>query len=341
MSLENKPSDGSPAVEMPWTYILRVNGVPTTLSDGVDGEGFRWSPQGEWKPLQDDGLMTVQEECVRMHDHLATRIFGSLSHYYSKMIMLPRFVLEAGLNSEAAVSRDQFEQLLVGMGNQIPELNRFLYLYDCRMLVSSIQECSKEVSQLTGEFYRCLNIEPFFPTGVYDGDDVRWTSSPTITYLFATLGFIFIRMHSLLDYLAKLAREVDAICEDFRSYPRLKSANFLFGDKRRLKVNERAGTVFEKCDLIDEIETVRNRLIHDGLLDDMPKAYEVISDGKVTERFVLMPDRTGRQFDSYRGRRLFYGREDKINLRLTGVVRDFHQRQAATLREIRPASSAT
>jgi hypothetical protein len=320
---------------LPWEAVLRLDGVPTKRQHVERGHGFIFDPQGHWRPLQDDNMLAVQEECVRLRDELAAKIFGDLSSYYANLPMLPRFVLEAGLNSESPLPCSIFEQWVTTLRDKIPELNRYLYLFDCRMLVSSIQECSKEVSQLTGEFYRALNFDPFFPNVPSDKDDVRWTSSPTTTHLIAVLGFIYIRMHSLLDYQAKLAREVEQLRTDFRTYPRLASANFVFGDRRRLRINGAAGSLFEDSDEVDEIEVVRNRLIHEGLLDDMPKAYEVFKAGKAVERFVLMPDRSGRRFESFKGRRLFYSREDKINLRLASLVRGFHARQLTTLKGIR------
>ncbi len=142
-------------------------------------------------------------------------------------------------------------------------------------------------------------------------------------------------MHSLLDYLTKLAREVESLRTDFATYPKLASSNVLFGDKHKLRIGNHAGTLFETCDEVAEVERIRNLLIHDGLLDDMPKAYEVIKKGVAIERFVLMPDASGAQFERFKNRRLFYSREDKINLRLTGLVRAFQRRQIETLKAIR------
>jgi hypothetical protein len=58
-------------------------------------------------------------------------------------------------------------------------------------------KCTKEMTQLVGEFYRILNCEPFFTPGVHVEDGVRWSTPSTVTKLTATLGFLFIRMHSL------------------------------------------------------------------------------------------------------------------------------------------------
>jgi hypothetical protein len=124
---------------------------------------------------------------------------------------------------------------------------------------------------------------------------------------------------------------------DFKAYPKLASSNFLFGDHKKLKklaLDKVAGTLFERCDEVAEVELIRNLLIHDGLLDDMPKAYEVIEGGKAVERFVLMPDRKGGQFERFKNRHRFYGREDRINLRFTTLVRGFQTRQVKTLKAV-------
>ncbi len=318
----------------PHSIVLRLGGVASALGDGIAGEGFVRDSMGSWRPLTDDGLDAVEEQCVHLHDELAARVFGRLARYHALLPAAPHFLAEAGLNSESPLGLDAFERLLREFAT-FPELNRFLYLYDCRMLVSAIQECTKEVSQLTGEFYRILNLEPLFTPGIVFENGTRWCTSPTVTSLTATLGFLFIRLHSLLDYLAKLARETENLRTDFTTYPRLASANFLFGQHSRLRMTRRLGSLFETCEEVAEVELVRNRLIHEGLLDDMPKAYEVIQGGVAVERFVLMPDRKNGQFERYKNRRLFYGREDKINLRLAGLVRAFQTREVETLKGIR------
>lgn len=318
----------------PTSPILNLNGIPTLFRDGAKGDCFWQEPQGSWRPVQDDGLYAVEAECVALHNDLAAKIFGDIKRYHALLQIAPPFLDQAGLNSEAAMGREAFEAALVKLAS-FPDLNRLLYLYDSRVLVSAIQECTKEVSQLTGEFYRIFNLEPFFTPGVAQEDGTRWSTSPTVTMLFSTLGFLFIRLHSLLDYVAKLACEVERMPTDFSSYPKLTSSNFLFGGRKRLKLNKAAGTLFEMCDEVTEIELVRNLLIHDGLLDDMPKAYEVIEGGRAIERFVLMPDRKNGQFERFKNRHRFYGGEDKINLRLMTLVRNFQTRQVATLAAVR------
>lgn len=298
---------------------------------------------GEWVNLKGDLSLEIDTTCVGLHDWAASELFGDLQQYHLRLPLTPQFLDTAGLNSESPLSRELFEKVLLQF-NDFPDLNKFLYLYDVRKLIASIQECSKEVKQLVGEFYRILNSEPFFVPPMKFENDVRWSTSPAITMLWATLGFIFIRLHSLLDYIAKLAREAQSLKADFKEYPKLASSSFLYGSRKKLKINNTKGTLFEDCPCVHEIELIRNHIIHDGLLDDMPKGYEVYQDGSAVERFLLMPDRCGKQFDRYVNRCLFYGTEDKINLRLPQLIEDFQARLLTTLQLIldsKPAAQAT
>lgn len=163
-------------------------------------------------------------------------------------------------------------------------------------------------------------------------DGIRYSSSPVTTKLFAFLGFLFIRLHSLLDYSVKVAFEAENLRQDFSSCPKLSSRNLQYGDRKKIKFNKQTGTLFEVSDFMTTVETLRNHLIHDGLLDDMPKDYENIKDGVAVEKFLLFPDMTVGRFDNFVNRKLFFGKEDKINLRLPEFLADFQSRQVETLK---------
>lgn len=239
--------------------------------------------------------------------------------------------MTAGLNSEAPISRDFFEKLV--RANNNPTINKLLYLYDCRRLVSGIQEALIEVVQLQGEFYKTLNLEElFYPPGV-SPDGIRHIGSPVTAKLIALINVIYIRLHSLLDYATKLVFEAEHLRTDFSRYPRLASKNKLFGDRRRISLNNKTGTLFEPCDLITETEALRNLIIHDGFFDEQPKVYEVRANGVVQERFILLPDRENGRLTSYGSRNLFYGNEDKINMRLPSFIAEFQKRLLLTVKE--------
>ncbi|MBY5700699.1 hypothetical protein [Rhizobium leguminosarum] len=269
---------------------------------------------------------------MRLHEAFKQAIMIGVD--YSALVhMLPSFVSVAGHNSEAPLTRELFERFLAGTAD-FPEINRFLYLYDCQHLVASIQECTKEVEQILGEFYLALNTENFFYPTLKHDDGTRYSTSPVTTKLVAFLGFIFNRMHSLLDYTVKLASEAEHLRHDFARYPKFSSSSLQFGDRKRVGFNGETGTLFETCEFMTSVETLRNHLIHDGLLDEMPKAYEEIKAGVAVEKFLLFPDMTDGRFDRFKNRNLFFGREDKINLRLPEFVAEFQARQVATLERI-------
>lgn len=281
-----------------------------------------------------DYLYEIETECVRIHEALAKDIFDGLENYHSILPFIPEYVYYAGLNSESTMSRQDFEKQLHSIGKK-PWLNKLLYLYDCRKLVASIQECTKEVRYLQGEFYRALNLDNLFYPPTIDPDGIRYITSPIVTNIHAVLGFIFVRLHSLLDYFTKLVFEIEHLQANFTSYPRLKSTKILFGDSKKIKLNNVQNTLFEKCDLTKEVALYRNLLIHDGLIDDMPKVYTKNESGRTIEKFVLFPDRgKGGHFEKCRNRSLFYSKVDKINMRLTELISDFQVRQVETLKHI-------
>lgn len=313
---------------------LTLRGVPLHAPPSNGELFFSFDPQGAWSPSACNRAYEVETECVVLHEAFAAAIFGTYKDYYDALRVAPEFVLTAGLNSESLLPRIEFERL-VGMPQTTSSINRLLYATDCSKLVASIQECTKEVMYLQGEFYRALNLDQLFFPDIEEPDGVRWLTSPVVTNIHATLSFIFIRLHSLLDYTTKLVFEAENLRSDFSSYPRLAANNILFGDRKKIAMNGRPNTLFEPCEMVTEVEVFRNHIIHDGLLDDMPKAYKVKESGEVIEKFILLPDRGPRgHLEKFKSRNLFYSGEDKINLRLPSFISEFQQRLVGTLQGV-------
>ncbi|MBA3040917.1 MAG: hypothetical protein FP819_14455 [Rhizobiaceae bacterium] len=314
------------------TAILNLDGIPSQQprKDGIPY--FSFDPQGAWRLSEGSRLYDIEDVCVRLHEAFKQAIMKGVD--YTRLVYaVPQFASMAGHNSEANLTRELFERFLRETTN-FPEIYRFLYLYDCQHLVASIQECTKEVEQVLGEFYLAFNMESFFYPPMKHEDGIRYSTSPVTAKLFAFLGFIFIRLHSLLDYTVKVAFEAEHLRQDFARYPKLSSGSMQFGDRKRVSFNNAAGTLFETCEFVTMVETLRNHIIHDGLMDDMPKAYEHIEGGVAVEKFVLFPDMTGGRFDRYVNRTLFFGRDDKVNLRLPVLLGEFQRRQIETLNRI-------
>jgi hypothetical protein len=317
----------------PPPLLLTLYGVPKEFDGNWSQHGYLRDPQGSWRPVGGDRLYDIETVSVQLHDAFAAVLFGSLAEYHALLPTVHEFVYLGGLNSECPLSREQFEQFLVAIKDR-PHLNRLLYLYDCRQLVAGIQECTKEVCFLVGEFYRILNLEELFYPPIPEEDGIRYCTSPVVTTMIAVLNMVYVRLHSLLDYVTKLAAEIEKLRTNFATYPKLASSGVLFGDRKRVGWGGKVGTLFEDCDAVYEVESFRNQIIHEGLLDDMPKAYKAVKDGAAIEKFVLLPNRVGAQFARYRNRHLFFGAEDKINLRLPTLLAAFQARQMATLEKL-------
>lgn len=308
---------------------LNLNGIPSDEPRKGETPYLWFDVQGVWRLSRGDMSYEVENVCVQLHEALRRGVMQD-APYDELLPRVPQFAYLSGLNSEAILSKTDFERF-VRLTADFPEMNRFLFLYDAQKLVSSIQECQKELVQIVGEFYRTLNIEPLFYPPIRQDDGIRYNASPTVTKLFALLTFVFVRMHSLLDYTVKLALEAEGLPKNFTKYPKLRSSNEQFGSRKRVSFNKLGGSLFEECEFITMIETLRNHLIHDGLLDDMPKAYERIENGVAQERFLLFPDMTEGRFDRFGNRNLFFSREDKINERLPDILTEFQARLRVTL----------
>lgn len=309
--------------------ILNLNGIASAEPPSDGSIHFQRRFDGGWVLSSGGDLEPIWNACRRIDFAFQKRIMTGVD-YTSLAYALPMFVVNAGLNSEAPVSRDMFAELLK-LPIEIPERNRFLYLYDCERLTWSVRQCVEEIREILAAFYAVFNAASLTGGPPLKSDGVVFSRSPKVTQLFANLSFIFIRLHSLLDYCVKLAIEAARPPAAFQNYTRMASRGRQFGDRKSVTWNGRQGTLFEDCELVRTVETLRNHIVHDGLLDALPKVYERYSEGSLVERFILFPDMTGGRLDSFVNRNLFYGREDKVNLRLTAFISEFWDRLAETL----------
>lgn len=319
--------------------VLNLNGIPAQPPRTRNDPFFTRDAQGAWQTSSGDLTFEIEAECLRIGDALASTIFGGSTAYYASLRSLPFHLLRAGLDSETTTGAQEFSKELSDSQDS-NTLFRMLYLEDSRNLVTSIQECLKEVTFLQGEFYRSLNLDTLFSPPIDEPDGLRWVTSPVVTNIHATLGFIFIRLHSLLDYTTRLVYETDRLRTSFDSYVRLVSKSVQYGDRKRISLSGASGTLFEPCDLLTQIELFRNRIIHEGLFDDLPKIYKMVQGGTTVEKFILFPDRGPEgQFERVKNRCLFFSREDKINLRLPFMISEFQSRLLSTLKLIMKGSS--
>lgn len=97
-----------------------------------------------------------------------------------------------------------------------------------------------------------------------DADGTIMLLSETATRAAPMIETYFIKAYSILDILCKVCYEIQFIQEDFSSYKKIKSADILWGARKKLTINNTENTIFEKCEIISIIEAIHNEIVYNG-----------------------------------------------------------------------------
>lgn len=311
----------------PMTY-LSLNGIPFEELDEVKSNGFYFylDGLGGWKLNKNDFSYEIEKLIIDINRMFERKIFANKEELYAVKKACHEFLWTTGLDSESLLDKENFERLIRILDEKDFPTNKVLYMFDCQNLVSSIHQCNIQVLQMVSEFYKTLNLEKLTTPEFRENDGLRCISSPIALKLHSFLNFIFIRLHSILDYITKLALELENIKTDFSKYPKLYSKNILYAQKNKIKLKGVTNTLFYKDILINKIESIRNKIIHNGVLDTNLKVYELIEGGKCIEKFILFPDFNEQGYlISFVNRDLFYSKENKINLQLVEIILQFQE----------------
>ena len=247
---------------------------------------------------------------------------------------IPLFYSFGGIDAEFKISKEDFEKT-VHVIKKKEVSNKLLYLYDCRNLLSTLQNSVIETKYLLGQFYKILNEqdfllhpEPINPTGI------QYAAGLIVTNIVSIINYLFIILYSQLDFITKICYEFENLSTDFTNYPKLKSKKVLFGDRKKLKCNEKKGTIFENNENISMIMTIRNEIIHNASFDNLPKVYQVFDKKKMCEKYILLPDFEAGKLKTYVNRRRFFDDDTKLNLILPGLIIDFWRRIKLSLKSL-------
>lgn len=319
--------------------FLGIDGVPTNTLPAPDIDYLFYNLTGHWSFSNSFCLETLFSSYDSLYTKVVNKLWGSMQAYRGFEANLDfnswRILFDSGRNPETTFSKLDFSKSMDTIKNHQNKdlIYKFLYTIDFYTLISNIVEVTKELFYLIGDFYYILNFDSNF-VGLPDENKIgiRTSKSPAANRLVGLMALIYIRLHSLLDYHTKLAYEIEKTKLNFEKYPRLSSKNELYSSRKKLKVNGSKGTLFESDAFIVEIDSYRNELIHNSLLDDEPRIYERYENSQLIERYLLLPDvdENGR-LESYINRRFFYSNERKFNYILPDLLRTFQERQLQTL----------
>lgn len=167
-----------------------------------------------------------------------------------------------------------------------------------------------------------------------DLGEVLTVSNDESMQLLFYLETFFIKLYSILDIIVKIIFELENPTETFDGIKKMKSSEKLWGDKKRLRINNCSGTVFEDCEIVRMIEFLRNEAVHNGTWEFCPRVFLEFNKQQIVERYMLFPDFDEGRLSSVKNRKHFFSAEIKVNDILIAIHDDFYKRLLATLRHI-------
>ena len=271
-------------------------------------------------------------ELVALYDKLRDILFEDIDEYYKEIYNMPIFVQDAGQSSDCGLTADLFSKWIQDEKYQrLPNFNKHLYLVDCQFLVGTIQNLLSGMEDaFVNYFIRISNINT---TNFVDTPNATiYEMSQNISSISAGLENYFIKAYSILDMLCKIFFEIQNPQKEFSKYVNMKSDKLLWGDKKKLVISDCAGTLFEYCDLVRTVESMRNEVVHNGSWELNPKAYTRFEKGKPVERFMLFPDISQGRLSKVKGRNHFFGDGTKVNDILPRIHEEYKRRLLNTIR---------
>lgn len=279
----------------------------------------------------DNLIRELDSELVDLYDKFVNVYFSDLNLYNRESSLLPTGLFLGGQNSDTDINKEQFLKLADQFATNMENLYRHLYVGDCQYLVSTVQNLLASAEYCYVQYYMQIAQIDCWDRNL--GETVMMDSPETMQLLFYLETF-FTKLYSVLDIMVKIIYELEFPIKNFSSITKLKSAEKLWGDRKRLHINKHIGTIFEDCETIKMIESLRNEAVHNGTWEFRPKVFMKIQNGKLVERYMLFPDFDNGRLSSVKSRRHFFSTETKVNEMLVLIHDEFYHRLLTTLQYI-------
>lgn len=255
----------------------------------------------------------LDSELVLLYDKFRDLLFKDTDEYYSELKIMPIFVQEAGYDSDCVLDKDMFLKLVNEYKDKVPNLYKHLYLVDIQFLIATVQNLLEGMDySFTNYFVQISNIE--LENHLTDEKDtVLMLSSQDSGYLSSLVESYFTKAYSILDILTKICYEFEYKYDSFENFKKTKSANILWGDRKKLSIKDETGTVFIRSDTIKLVESLRHEVVHNGSLEQNPKVYISFKSNEIVERFMLLPDYVDGNLSTVKNRKHFFSDGNKVN----------------------------
>lgn len=176
----------------------------------------------------------IDTSLMKLSNKISEKLFESTNEFYKILSILPMFYSYAGIDAESSISRNDFEKLLNSSKYSINY--KIIYYFDIENLVSSLRNLSAESYHLFCNFYEILNENSFVPEmHPPKSNTVMFSSGKLVTNIFSCINHLFINLASQLDFITKIAYELENKANDFSLYPKMKSNGILYSDSKKLK----------------------------------------------------------------------------------------------------------
>lgn len=283
---------------------------------------------------ENDKSFELDETCIKLRNKFATKLFESLNNYHSLLPSINPIFQLGGIDAEVNISKAEFENLVNSLEKK--ELsNKIFYFYDCCNLIETLQNSLVETKYLFGQFYKILNENSFLINDeLILKDDLQFASGPIVTNLTSVINHLFINMYSQLDFTTKIIYEFENLESNFLKYPNLKSSKILYGDSKKTKLKGAVNSIFDKSENTLKIITLRNEIVHNSSIDNLPKVYLVIKESQIVEKFVLIPDFIEGNLQKFKNRNRFFSCDLKLNLLLPDIIFEHNNKLLFTLNNI-------
>ena len=279
----------------------------------------------------DNVIREIDSELVSLYDRFVHMYFSDLSAYHTENAQLPIGLALGGQNSEVVISKNQFLKLASQCKNTIASIYKHIYVGDCQYLVSTVQNLLQSVEYCFVQYY--IQIASIDCPDLSLGKEIMSYSKDTANLAFLLETF-FTKLHSILDLMVKILYELENPADSFPVLKKLKGSDKLWGDRKLLSINNLKGTIFEDCELLRQIDSVRDEAIHNGAWEYFPKVFLRVVDMEIVERYMLFPDFENGHLATAKNRRHFFSEGTKVNDVLVPIHNEFYQRLLATLQYI-------
>lgn len=272
---------------------------------------------------------------VGLYDIFRDFLFGDTDEYYRELKFLPLWTQHAGQDSDFSFSAEDFRECIAK--SDLPNLYRHLYLVDCQFLVGTVQNLLCAMEDAFINYYKTISsfrLEKYY-IDVTNPNDIIVMLSEEATKGSAYIETYFTKAYSILDIMCKICYEIQYQRTNFNSYLKIKSADVLWGKRKKLKINEVENTIYENCEFIRNIEAIRNEIVHNGTWELSPKIFIKFKDGMEEERFMLFPDMEQGHLATVKNRKHFFSSNIKVNDILPKIHKEFKMRILETISQIK------